>query len=151
ADDVLAVAIGQPEIEKDYIGRVGSHTFDGLRHRAGADDLEIVRFERRPQKPDDRRLIIDQEHAPIVAHVGGTSHGKTRMKRAPRPFATGLSTRIDPPCASMIPLAIASPSPVLSPPSAGPPAALANLSKICDCTSAATPGPSSVTRSTMSP
>ena len=63
ADHVLAVAVRQAEIEKDDVGRVGGDAFDRLRDRAGADHLVIVRFQRRLEETQNRRLVVDHQNA----------------------------------------------------------------------------------------
>ncbi len=71
----------------------------------------------------------------------------------PRPASTGLSAAIVPPCAATMPLAMASPRPVPSPPSPDTSAdgARANLSKMRGSHSRAMPGPVSTTSMRSTP
>ena len=75
--------------------------------------------------------------------------GNVSVIRVPRPSATGLSARDEPPCASTMPFAMASPRPgafaAVAPEQLLP--ARTNFSKTCGSSSAGMPGPSSVTRS----
>ena len=93
ADHVLAVAVGQAEIEQHDIGRFGGDALDAFGDRAGARHLVVVGFERRLEKAQDRRLVVDHQHAGFGAHAGAPSRGNVIVMRVPRPFATGLSAR----------------------------------------------------------
>ncbi len=88
---------------------------------AGARHLVVVGFQRRLEKAQDGRLVVDHEDAGVAAHGGASSRGKRqRHARAASAERPGSAPRCVPPCASMMPLAMASPRPVLSPPSATP-------------------------------
>ena len=111
-DDVLSVTVRQSEIEQNDIGRLGGGALDPLGNRAGAGHIVVVGFERGLEKAQDRRFVVDDQYAEFGAHVAGLSRGNFRMKRAPRSRSTGLSAVMEPPWASMMPLAIARPNPV---------------------------------------
>src|SRR4051812_8875709 len=146
-DHVLAVAIGQPEIEDNDIRAVRRDALDRFGDRRGADEMVIVGFQHGLQQPQDSRLVIDNQCADPAGH-GDCSHRNVRIMRVPLPSATGLTADIEPPCASTIPFAIASPSPV--PPGLPPlrplPGPCTNFSNTRGMTSAGMPGPSSVAR-----
>ena len=44
-------------------GASAAMRFSRLRHRAGADQLVVVRFQRRLEKAQDRRLVVDDQDA----------------------------------------------------------------------------------------
>src|SRR5262249_60916271 len=111
-DDVLAVAIRQAQIEQDDIRRLGGDPFNALGDRSGACHFIVIGLKRRLEEAEDRNLIINDQHANSCAHAGVSSRGNVMTKRAPRPFWTGLSPMIAPPWASMMPFAMARPSPV---------------------------------------
>src|SRR5579871_2480637 len=152
-DHFLAVAVGETKVEHDDIGRVGGDAPHSFRRCARGDELVAIGLECGLEKAEDRRLVVDHEHACLAAHdvsfAGASSQGNVMVMRVPRPLATGLSADIVPPCASMMPLAMASPSPVPCPPSALIGAgARKNFSNTCCRRPGAIPGPSSVTRIT---
>ena len=95
ADHVLAVAVGQAEIEQHDVGRFGGDALDRLGDGAGAGHLVVVRLQRGLEKAQDRRLVVDHQHADPCAHAGAPLRGKVSVKRVPRPLATGLSALID--------------------------------------------------------
>ena len=99
-------------------GRLGGDALGRLGDAAGAGHLIAVRFQRRLEEAQDRRLVVHDQNLRLCAHAGTSSRGNVSMMRVPRPPATGLSAAIEPPCASMMPLAMARPSPVPCPPSA---------------------------------
>ena len=118
ADHVLAVGVGQAEVEHDDLRPVTSDALHRLRCRGRRRDFEAVRLQRGLQEAQDRRLVVDDKDALLARHLAPL-RAETRKRAACRgPFATGLSAETEPPCASMMPLAIASPRPVPSPPSA---------------------------------
>ena len=67
-DDVLSIAIGQAEIEQDNVGRLGRNALDAVGNRARAGHLVIVCFQRRLEKAQDCRLVIDDQNAKPGAH-----------------------------------------------------------------------------------
>ena len=111
-DDVLSVAIRQSEIEQNDVWRFGSDALHAFSDCAGACHFVVVGFERGLEKAQDCRLIVNDQYVKLGAHVAWLSRGNVMIKRAPRPPSTGLSAVMLPPCASMMPLAIARPSPV---------------------------------------
>src|SRR5262249_26856443 len=128
-------------IDRDALGGLGSGT--------GRLDVVVAGHQCGSQKSQDCRLIVDDEHSDLAAHDGVSARGKASTMRVPHPLGAGLTALIEPPWASIPPLAIARPNPVPSPPSALPsPATLprTNFSNTCGSTSAAMPGPVSVTR-----
>src|SRR5262245_34723586 len=117
-DDVLPISIWQSEIEEDNIRRLGRNAFDAVGDRTRACHLVVVGFQRRLEKAQDRRLVIDDQYAEPGAHAGLPCRGNVMMKRTPLPPSAGLSAAMLPPWASMMPLAMARPSPVPCTPSA---------------------------------
>src|ERR1700674_271544 len=153
-DHVLAVAVGQPEIEHDDIRHLRGDPFGRLGDGAGGRHLVVVGDERGLEKAQDRRLVVDDENADLAGHERDSMCGKTSTIRVPRPCATGLSAVIAPTWASMMPLAMARPRPVPSPPSpliVAKGAPRTNFWKTWGSTSDAIPGPSSLTRSATRP
>ena len=117
ADDVLAVTIRKPEIEHDDVGNFRGDALGSVVDRPRRRDLVIIGGERGPEEAQDRRLVVHNQDASLDSHVDSI-RGNVSTIRVPRPFAAGLSAAIEPSCASMMPLAIARPSPVPWPPSA---------------------------------
>src|SRR4029079_10425194 len=111
-DHVLTVAIRQTEIEQDDVRRLGGNEFNTFGNRSGTCHFIIIGFKGWPEKPQDRRFVVYDENPDFSAHLGVLSRGTVMMTRAPRPLPTGLSASIVPPCASIMPFAMARPRPV---------------------------------------
>ena len=120
ADHVLAVAVGQAEVEHHDVGRLRGDALHAPRRAVPAlVHLVVVGFQRRLEEALDGRLVVDDEDTRRCRVMAPPPRaGNAASTRVPRPSATGLSASIVPPCASTMPLAMASPRPVPSPPSA---------------------------------
>ena len=58
------------------------------------DNVVAVRLQRGLEKAQDRRLVIDDQHAAFRGHVRRLSAREdVSVKRVPRPLRTGLSAR----------------------------------------------------------
>src|SRR5690606_6318798 len=95
SDDILSVAIRETEIEQDYVRSVRGDAARTVGGRFGSRDVIVICGECRLQEPRDRRLVVDDQDAQPAQ--GARSLGKVRVKRLPRPSATGLSTVMSPP------------------------------------------------------
>src|SRR6266540_6943171 len=118
SDHILAVTVGQAEVEHNDIRRIGCDPLGRLRHGSGADNVIVIGLKRRLEETQDSGFIIDNEDAGLGSHARVSSRGNVRTMRVPRPSAIGLSAATAPPCASMMPFAMAKPRPAPSPPSA---------------------------------
>ncbi len=131
AQHLLAVPIGQAEIEHDEIGRAGDRHAHGLRAGFGRDDLVARGGERDMQEPLDLRLVVDDENAAgarvghaaaFTAMADGSAAGRRTTMRVPLRRTAGLCATIVPPIDSIRPRQIERPSPVPGlRPSARPP------------------------------
>src|SRR4051794_10603663 len=149
--DLDTAAVGQDEVEDHDVGRAHGDGVEGLPLRRGLRDLETRGAQDDPQAAEDLGLVVDDEDVrAALRHAGasGREAGRLTAKLAPCP-STGRCSSSRPPLASTNPRLIASPRPAPAP-SPGPRAPRArprkNGSKIASACAAATPGPSSVTR-----
>ena len=132
-DHLDAVDAGQAEVEHDDIGMVPSREVERLFSGLGQVDVVATRPEVDAERPTDRRLVVDHEHAARLDQVlRGTErlvrHGHLRQPRSPpapslrswtagrlttmvRPPPGVSSAVISPPIASTNPRATASPRP----------------------------------------
>src|SRR5262249_30458872 len=155
--DLQAVDHRQSQVEQDHIGPPARRLIQrGLAIR-GHSDLVAVRAERGLQQPPDLRLVVDDQDArahkapPACAWSRGgraaalklalsaLASGSVNIKRAPPSGA--FSAQIRPPCASTMPLQIASPSPTPLPGRSGW-TGRTNFSKIRARIPSGMPGPS---------
>src|SRR6185312_10574769 len=147
-DDVLAVAVGEAEVEQDRIDRTMANDPKRSLGRLGGHDFRAGAGKRGLEDPEDRRLVVDDENSGCVdAHsvsATGWAIGRRMTIRVPRPFFTGLSSPMRPSNASTSPRATERPNPT--------PARRAlsarprkNLSNTLGSSLAGTPGPESVT------
>src|SRR4029077_19676169 len=109
---ILAVTIRQTEVKQYDVRCFGSDALDSFSNRTRARHLIVICLKRRLEEAQDCRFVVDNQHADFCAHACSPPCGKVMTKRAPRPFSIGLSPLIVPPWASMMPFAMASPSPV---------------------------------------
>ena len=109
-DDVLAVAIGQAEIEHDQCRRAHRRKALGRCHGFRGLHLEIRCFQRRAQEALNLRFVVDDEDSRF--HLASPARGSRTTKRVPRRRMAGLSALIVPPMAVIRPRAMARPSPV---------------------------------------
>src|SRR5262249_58082174 len=109
-------AVREDEVEDHGLGR--AHRRRGERALGGVRRLDLVAgaAEARPERAEDLRLVVDDEHArpgarhaATVARTGGFAAGSASTNVAPCP--TRDSTVSLPPLASAKPRAIASPRP----------------------------------------
>src|SRR5208337_678449 len=127
AQDVLAVAVRQPEIEHDEIGRAGRGLTKSLRARLRRQNLVAGGGQRDVQEPLDLRLVVDHEnaialHRSVLSIAVGSAPGRRMTMRVPLLRTAGLWATIVPPIASIRPRQIDRPSPVPGlRPSARPP------------------------------
>ena len=118
AQDILAVAVRQPEIEHDEIGRPGRGVAKSLRARLRRQDLIAGGRQGDVQKALDLRFVVDHENATalhcaaLVSAGVGSAPGRRMTMRVPLLRTAGLWATIVPPMASMSPRQIDRPSPV---------------------------------------
>ena len=60
---------GKSKIEQHDVGRLGRNAFDAVSNGARACHLVVVGFQRRLEKAQDRRLVIDDQYAKPGAHA----------------------------------------------------------------------------------
>ena len=116
-DHVLAVHIGQAEVEDDQVGRRIGDQPQRLVAGGGVQHLVARRFERRLEETHDLRLVVDDQdaragHDAALAISRASTAGIEMTMRAPRRLTAGLSAQILPPIASTRPRLIDRPRPV---------------------------------------
>ena len=117
AQNVLAVAVGQTEVEHDHVRRLAHRRPQRIRRRLRCNRLVACGRQRDFQEALDLRLVVDDENA-LSAHgslrgfVGASAAGRRTTMRVPRRRTAGLCAAIVPPMASTSPLQIDRPSPV---------------------------------------
>ena len=128
AQHLLAVAVGQAEVEDDEIGRAGRRQPQGLSAGLGRLHLKTGGGERDGEKPLNLRLIVDHQNARACHAAGldaigvGWATGSRTTNRVPRLRTAGLCATIVPPMASTRRREIERPRPVPAlRPSARPP------------------------------
>src|SRR5262249_56297641 len=115
ANHLGAVHIGQPEIEDHHVGTVARHGGEPGSTIAGGTDLVVPCGQVDPQRPQDRRLVVDHKHpgqdsapcmdsAPAVALATGSV-----IRTVSPPPGVSAATRT-PPTPSVPPFATASPT-----------------------------------------
>ena len=72
ADEILAVTVGESEVEQDKIGHVGGIHHPCFRTAAGEDDLIVVCFEKRRNKGSDVFFVLHKEN--FVFIIGHARH-----------------------------------------------------------------------------
>ena len=109
---VLPVHVRQPEIEQDQRGRPACGQPDAVGRSVRAFHGKARRLQRRPQEAVDLRLVVDDQDA-------GLDHAEVTVIRISVPgepsraaSGRGLTASIVPPIASIMPRAMARPSPV---------------------------------------
>ena len=70
ATDLDSVDPGEHEVEKHQCRLVLARSFDRCRPVEGLDDLKALAFEVAGDNPDQRSLVVDDEHANGVSHEG---------------------------------------------------------------------------------
>ena len=68
-DDLEAAAVGQTQIEDDQVGLVAGEHFERARRVLGGHHAMAGRSQAGPQKPQDRRLVVDDEDGVGVSHA----------------------------------------------------------------------------------
>ena len=118
AQNVLAVPIGQAEVENDEIGRAGRRQPQSLGAGLGRLHLKAGGGERDGEKPLNLRLIVDHQNA-RARHAAGLdaigvawAAGRRTTNRVPRRRTAGLCATIVPPIASTRRREIERPRPV---------------------------------------
>ena len=114
ADDVGAVHVGQAEVEDHHVGALAGHDREPRGAVAGRADLVVARGEIDAQRPEDRRLVVDDQHpgqgsAPCMDSAFLPATGSVILTVSPPPGVSAAT--IAPPMASVKPLATARPSP----------------------------------------
>src|SRR5262249_6672195 len=158
-DHLGAVHVRQPQVQDDHVGPVAGHGGQPGAAVDGGADVVLARAEVDPQRAQDGRLVVDDEHpghgpagrgAPCPEPRGPGPRGTDRSAPAagsvPRTVSPppGVSNApIRPPIASAKPRATASPSPT---PGCRSPTR-SNGSKMRSFSSSGTPGPWSTTSS----
>src|SRR5262249_2080703 len=149
ANHLGAVHVGQPEVEDHYVGAVGGHGGEPRSAVASRADLVVPRGQVDPQRPQDRRLVVDDQHpgqdsAPCMDSAPAVALATGSVIRTVSPPPGVSAATMTPPMASVKPLATARPSP----PPALRPSNRRNGSKISAFSPSGTPGPWSMTSST---
>ena len=118
AQHVLAVAVGQAEVEDDEIGRAGRRQPQSLCAGFGHLHLKAGGGQRNREKPLDLRLVVDHQNA-WARHAAGLeaigvawATGRRTTNRVPRRRTAGLCATISPPIASTRRREIERPRPV---------------------------------------
>src|SRR5581483_4394935 len=137
ARDVGAAAVRENEVEDDRVGRRDRGGSERTLGRVGGIDLVPGAAQARLERPQDVRLVVDDQDAPAHARTAGWASAASARTKCPPAGSSCVHKR--PPFASAKPRAIARPSPD------PPPAPRWNGWKIDARSAALIPGPRSTT------
>ena len=81
SDDLEAAAIRQAKIENDDIGFLNGKRPQRFRGVFGGHHVMPHCPQTRPQKPENRRLVVDHEHGICVSHLPRPDGGNALSRR----------------------------------------------------------------------